>query len=211
MCDQTLSSNEKLVCSDCIANLPYARISSVSDNFLEEKLRLKIKVESASSLMIYDKRDNNHKLIYLLKYHNRYDIGVTLGEMGAAEMIDSGRFNDIDIIIPVPLHKKRLKERGYNQSMAIAEGISGCMKIPVVDDVVFRHVNNESQTHKDNEQRWSNSDNIFTVNDNPSLNGKHILLVDDVITSGATITGCAKKIMEKYDVKISVFSLATVL
>ncbi len=192
-------------------NLPYARISSVCDNFLEEKLRLKIKVESATSLMIYDKRDNNHKLIYLLKYHNRYDIGVTLGEMGASEMIDSGRFNGIDMIIPIPLHKKRLKKRGYNQSMAIAEGLSKCMKIPIINNAVFRHVNNESQTHKDNNQRWSNSDNIFTVKDNLHLNGKHILLVDDVITSGATITGCAKEIMRKYDVKISVFSLATVL
>lgn len=131
-----------------------------------------------------------------------------MGRYMANDLLVSGFFNEIDIIVPVPLHKKREKERGYNQSEWIASGISKITGIPVNTNSIKRVEANSTQTRKSVWDRWENVQNLFAVVSSSELQGKHILLVDDVLTTGATIVSCASKIMEVRGVRISVLTLA---
>ncbi len=163
----------------------------------------------ATSFFSYQKHTNYAHLIHKLKYQHRDDIGTLLGEMCGVELLKSGFLSDVDALVPIPLHPKRERKRGYNQSEIIAMGISHVTGIPVVNSAVVRSVNTKTQTRKSKSERAKNVSGIFSVVDKAALAQKHIVIIDDVITTGATCISCAETILQESDVKgISFVSIA---
>ena len=158
--------------------------------------------------MYYRKGSPYNALMHRLKYKNAPEVGTRLAEMAAKELLDSGFFNGITRIIPLPLSKKKQRQRGYNQSEYIAQGLSAVTGIPIDASLVKRDISNETQTHKNRDERWENVKDIFSANSNATLDGEHVLLVDDILTTGATLCSCANTLKTQCDCKISIFTLA---
>ena len=208
VCEDALSIGEACLCLKCLLNMPKTNYHLVADNELEKRFWGKFPIERASAYFHYVKGSDFDKILFELKYHGQKEVGEYMGRYMANDLLVSGFFNEIDIIVPVPLHKKREKERGYNQSEWIASGISKITGIPVNTNSIKRVEANSTQTRKSVWDRWENVQNLFAVVSSSELQGKHILLVDDVLTTGATIVSCASKIMEVRGVRISVLTLA---
>ena len=208
VCEDALSIGEECLCLKCLLNMPKTNYHLVADNELEKRFWGKFPIERASAYFHYVKGSDFDKILFELKYHGQKEVGEYMGRYMANDLLVSGFFNEIDIIVPVPLHKKREKERGYNQSEWIASGISKITGIPVNTNSIKRVEANSTQTRKSVWDRWENVQNLFAVVSSSELQGKHILLVDDVLTTGATIVSCASKIMEVRGVRISVLTLA---
>lgn len=163
----------------------------------------------ATAFFNYQKHTNFAHLVHKLKYQGRDDIGILLGEMFGVELRNSGFLSDIDAIVPIPLHPKRQRKRGYNQSQIIAQGITNVTHIDILDTAVIRTVYTNTQTKKNKNERAKNVKGIFEVADASLLDGKHILILDDVITTGATCISCAETILKNSNVKaISFASIA---
>lgn len=163
----------------------------------------------ATSFFSYQKHTNYAHLIHKLKYQHCDDIGTLLGEMCGVELQKSGFLSDVDALVPIPLHPRRERRRGYNQSEIIAQGISRVTGIPVLSDAVIRSIHTKTQTKKNKTERAKNVSGIFSVVDAAVLEGKHIVIVDDVITTGATCISCAETILQNAHTKgISFVSIA---
>lgn len=147
-------------------------------------------------------------LVHKLKYDGKKEIGIYLGKLLGNQLMESDLFRDADLLIPVPLHPAKLKKRGYNQSEIIASGMATVMKAELKADVLFRTIHTSSQTRKSRYERWENVKNIFEVRNRESLENKHIILIDDVITTGSTLIACAENLVNISGVKLSVSSLA---
>jgi len=207
-CKGGLLSGEALICIDCIFDLPYTNIANQENNLVEERLAGKVSFNAATALCYFRKASVSQALIHALKYKKNTEVGLYLGEMLGNTLLRSTRFNDIDYVVPVPLHPQKLKARGYNQSKFIAEGVYKANQAePIYDNLVrLKHTN--TQTTKSIYDRWQNVSKIFGVNNKDEFEGKHILIVDDVITSGSTLEGCVTAFDVVKGVKISVAVLA---
>ena len=149
-------------------------------------------------------------LLHWLKYKNQEQIGTFLGEWCGANLSNDPNLKHIDVVIPVPLHPKKLKKRGYNQVARFAQEIAKNLQVAYRDDVLLETINTKTQTKKDRQLRWESSKKAFQVNTTSPFNYKHVLLVDDVITTGATIESCAHVLMQDKDIEVSVLSMAVV-
>ncbi|MDD2799458.1 MAG: ComF family protein [Bacteroidales bacterium] len=208
LCGKSLIESEDIICLHCLYRLPRTNFHNDRENRVEKRFFGKIAVEQASSLFYFNKGSDFRHLIHLLKYKDRQDVGETLGRYAARELLQQGAFSDIDCIIPIPLHKKKERKRGYNQAECIAKGMSEVLKKPVELNGVHRVKANNTQTRKSVLQRWQNVQEIFELKDATLLQGKHILLIDDVLTTGATMEACAVVLLQVDGVKISLFTLA---
>lgn len=197
VCGESLRYSEKIICTNCLSDIPRVYIHNKEHNPLEDLLWGQIPYAKATSFFNYTKKNPYAVLLHNLKYKNQQNIGIFLGEMFAVELQNSGFLEGVDVIIPVPLHKKRQHKRGYNQSAAIAKGISNISKIEVLENIVIRKINTKTQTTKSKEERKRNVANIFEVTNQEVLKDKHVLLLDDVITTGATCISCAESILEQ--------------
>ena len=207
-CGQRLAIGEEVICGMCSYDLPRTYYwLKPKDNELAQLFWIQIPVERAAALFFYKAHTLTSRIIYKLKYFDRPDVGVKMGRMAASEFILNGFFDDIDCIIPVPLTRARQKERGYNQSEMIARGVSNITGIPIVTDIVQRTTFSESQTQKDRWERMDNVGDVFVCAKDIPERYHHILIVDDVITTGATIIGCASALVKVGVTKISVMSL----
>ncbi len=148
------------------------------------------------------------RLVHRLKYKGKKEIGITLGKLLGRQLSESPFFRDADLLIPVPLHPAKQKKRGYNQSEVIASGMETAMKADLKADLLFRKVHTATQTRKSRYERWENVKDIFGLREAETLKDKHIILVDDVITTGATLEACAETLLEISGIRISVASLA---
>jgi ComF family protein len=166
-----------------------------------------IPIERATALFYYEAHAETANILYELKYKNHPEIGETMGRMMARELQRADFFDGIDGIVPVPLAKKRERQRGYNQSMEIAKGVSEITSLPIYNKVVKRNTFSGSQTSKGRWERNENVENVFELIDGDSIRGKHLLIIDDVVTTGATIIACAKEIGKAEGVCFSVLSL----
>lgn len=177
------------------------------DNEMARLFWARITVERCAALFFYQPHSSVSRLIYNIKYRNQPEVARFLGRLAAEEMMSSGFFEAIDLILPVPLAKKRQRERGYNQSEEIAKGIADVTGIPLRNNIISRIRNTESQTTK---HRWQRNDNVeaaFQLNDIDAVRGRHILIIDDIVTTGSTICACGKELMKAGDVRISILSL----
>lgn len=193
----------------CMASLPRTGLLNTPENEMERRFWGIFPVERASALYYYARGGNVSNILYGMKYHGRRKLCLQMGRIIAAELIGTGFFDGIDCIMPVPLHKKRLRERGYNQSELLAAGISEITGIDVETGSLIRIHNNATQTHKSSFERWENVSGLFEKTSKADMwIGKHILLVDDVLTTGATISACIDALKVIPDIKISVVTLA---
>ena len=206
VCGETLSRQERDICLNCLYTLP--KIEPHHKKEIEQIFWGKIDIERAASFMYYRKGSPYNALMHKLKYKDAPEVGTRLAEMAAKELMDCGFFNGITRIVPLPLSKKKLRKRGYNQSEYIAMGLSDITGISVDNSLVKRDIANETQTHKNRDARWENVKDIFSVNGNFSLEDEHVLLVDDILTTGATICSCAATLQKECGCKISIFTLA---
>ena len=207
-CRKNLHQNETLICLDCLFHLPKTNFHNDSNNAVCQLFWGRAEVEMATAFLFFTKSGRVQHLIHQLKYSKKPGIGVYLGKLFGKDLLKSPNFQQIDVIIPVPLHPKRTKVRGYNQSEKISDGLSQTMKIPVDTTSFVRRTNTETQTRKNRFSRWENVKEVFSVEDENALKNKHILLVDDVITTGATIESCIRKLTAIEGTRVSVVSLA---
>lgn len=206
VCGEVLSRQEQHMCLDCIYKFPKIEKRDLDD--IEKTFWGKCEIASATSYMYYRKGSPYNRLLHRLKYGNRPETGIYLARIAAENLIERGFFEGIDVIVPLPLSKKKQRRRGYNQCDYIAEGLSEVSGIPVIKDSVIRKKANETQTHKSRDERWKNVEGIFELTKPEIIEGKHILLVDDILTTGATLTSCAVAIQQGCNCTISIFTLA---
>ena len=210
-CGNHLMRNEKLICMECYVQIPRTSYHLEDDNPVARIFWGRCRVERAAAFSFYNRESRIRRLIHNLKYKGVQDIGPELGKMYGRVLMNSGFTKDIDLIIPVPLHPSKERIRGFNQSYLISLGISQVTGI-TVDSTSLRRVSSTStQTKKSRYERWKNVEGTFVVEDSRSVMGKHILLVDDVITTGSTMESCVNELLKTEGVKVSVAALAVSL
>jgi len=208
ICGEPLVENEKFFCFACYLKLPRTNYHLIPENQAIERLAGKVSLEKASSYFYYNKGGIAQKLIAEIKYKGNRNLGEWIGIHLAKDMISSGFFQGIDFVVPVPLHRSKEKKRGFNQAERIAQGISQTTKIPLETNNVFRKKANTSQTKKGVFDRWKNTLNLFQLRDPDLFKEKHILLIDDVLTTGSTLEAVAQSLLKSQGVKISILTLA---
>lgn len=208
ICGRRLAVSEEVMCGACNFHLPRTGFSANAfDNSMTRLFWKIIPIERAAALFFYEAQSQSSNVIYKLKYGHRPDIAEDMGRIAAAEFARDGFFDGIDAIVPVPLAKNRRRERGYNQSVEIAKGMSAVAGIPVLAEVASRDTFVKSQTTMDRWQRQANVASVFHLRNGSLIAGKHVLIVDDIVTSGATIASLAAELMYAGNVKFSVASL----
>ena len=209
-CGRVLLENEGSICLACRYNMPLTNFAKRKENPVKLLFENVLPVESAAAMYWFVGGTEWQRIIHNFKYYGRWFFAQKMGEWLGEELRDSGNFDDIDLIIPIPLHYRRRLRRGYNQSEELAMGIGRKMDIKCDFRSVRRRLYNDSQTSKSRSERWDNVEQIFEVRTAEKLRGRHILLVDDVLTTGATMTSCASTILKACDgnVRISIASLA---
>lgn len=208
-CGDALQQNEELLCLKCLVHLPETNYHLEHDNPLRQIFAGRVPVREVASLLFFKKGNIVQNILHHLKYKGTKEVGKLLGNYYGEKLILEQRFQDIDYIIPIPLHPKKKKKRGYNQSEWIARGLSQGMKKPYLNDVLIRTQFTETQTKKSRFNRWENVKEVFTVQNEGQIRGKHLLLCDDVLTTGATMEAAIQEILKVSDVTLSVVTLAT--
>ena len=208
VCDHRLAPTERSLCSVCLFHLPRTDFHlKPLDNPMAQLFWKLTNIQKAAALFYYQPHSETAQLVYRLKYNNRPDIGEDMGRVMAQEMLRSDFFNDIDVLLPVPLSRKRLRQRGYNQSEQLAIGISDITHLPLVTKALRRKDFHQSQTSLNRWQRQENVADTFHLVDDSQLQGKHILLIDDICTTGATLIACANALQDVEGIRISVLTL----
>ncbi len=207
-CDSPLHRNEKVMCTSCRHELPLGNFHNVNAKKIEKVFYGRIKIEKVTSLLIYQKDGIVQNLIHNLKYRGRQEIGKELGKWLGDEMLESTQYIGVNAVIPVPLHKKRLRERGYNQVEKFGIEIAKKLDTKYIDSVLKKKSYNNKQSKREKQARWTNTAETFEIENQSLLENKHILLVDDIITTGATIEACVRVLKSIPGIKISVASMA---
>lgn len=208
VCGHRLSIGERDICVSCTLKMPLMPYHKGAANATEQLLMAELPLVRAASYMSYYKESDYSRILYHLKYYGHPDIGFRLARDAALMLERENFFDGIDMILPVPLSRSKYRKRGYNQCDYIAGGISDVTGIPVRKDILKRRTSNSAQAKKGLFQRWNSVTNLFGVYDKTALQGRHVLVVDDVITTGATISSLIGAMSEVADVRVSVFTLA---
>lgn len=207
-CEQLISTEAGLLCLSCKHSLPYTDMETMSENAAQIRMLTRLPVKFAASLLYFIDSGQVRVMLHQLKYHNRPDIGVYLGMLLAQKFAEQDWFRSIDAIIPIPLHPVKKAKRGYNQAECIAEGIAHYSGKPVLRKAVIRTRNTSSQTDKSRKERTDNVANAFQLRCRKQIEGRHILLVDDVLTTGATLASCGKSILDTANCTLSIATVA---
>lgn len=207
-CNRNLMHFEKAVCMHCLTHLPRLQLHDERDNAVEKLFWGRIDVEAATAFLSMPRNGISHRLIHRLKYHGDQEVGERLGALFAHELLESERMKGIDVIVPVPLHPKKMHVRGYNQCDCIARGMAETLGAEISLNNLTRTHFSATQTRRGRISRWSNVKDIFWVREPEKFENKRILLVDDVITTGATIEACATALLKINGVQLSVGALA---
>lgn len=210
-CGKSLFKKEDCICTHCLYHLPKTNFHLYGDNPVVKLFWGRTSVFSAASLFSFSKGGKVQHLIHQLKYRGKKEIGNSLGKYYGNELKQTPLFSPAETVVPVPLHIKKFKSRGYNQSEMFAQGIAESMKLQLPPRALIRTTASETQTKKSRFARWKNVEEIFKVTSPEILKGKHVLLVDDVVTTGATLEACANKILEVPGTKVSIATIASTL
>ncbi len=207
-CQSRLLRNEQFLCTFCLNDLPVILYNDTTKKMLQNIFYGKVPIEDVYSFLYFTKFGITQKLIHQLKYKKEQNIGVFLGRRMCYDIERLKLFEDVNLVLPVPLHKKKLKERGYNQVDKFGELLSAYLQVPYETDVLQRVSINETQTLKQRFERFSNTDSKFLISDFECFENKHVLLIDDVITTGATLVSCCEELLKVKNIKISVCTMA---
>lgn len=207
-CGSDKINEKEWICYQCMSQLPFTNFAEIRDNKTERIFQGRLAVETAMSLLYFSKYSIVQNLMHQLKYNGQKQLGIFLGSLMGAAIQNSGEFQSIQALIPLPLFPKKEKLRGYNQSELLCKGISEVTGIEIITRNVSRNIHTSTQTRKHRRERWENVEGVFEIAHPAALENKHILLVDDVITTGATIESCGASILEIPGTRISIASLA---
>lgn len=207
-CEMALKSNEEILCTGCLHALPLAQTHPDKPNVVEKIFFGRISIENAASLLQFEKKGMVQKLIHDLKYRGHEEIGRYFGKWLGHELKDLPDWQRIDMVVPVPLHKQKLRKRGYNQVSGFGQEIAKAFDTPYREDVLLKITATKTQTVKKRFARWGNIDETIVIENQEALQGRHILIVDDLVTTGATLEACALKLLRVPGVKISLATMA---
>jgi ComF family protein len=207
-CGSDLLAKDELVCIKCLRILPHTGFENIKDNSVERIFTGRVPIKDATAEFYFSKTQLIQQLIHQLKYKGNKEIGFYLGAIMGKKILQSNYFKNMDYLIPLPLYPDKEFKRGYNQAEIICNGMASVLKIPVHTKNVIRKRFTETQTKKRRTERWENVEGSFTIEHPSILNGKNILLVDDVLTTGATMEACAQVLSSVPGITISIATLA---
>ena len=207
-CNEQLLQNEKIICVFCRHDLPLTNFNSYTNNKVFTIFYGRITIEKAYSLLLFRKEGITKNLIHNLKYKGNETVGIFFGNWLGEILYKNKEFSSVDFIIPVPIHSKKKKIRGYNQVTKFGECLSTHLNIPFVEDILIRQSTTKTQTLKSRFDRFKNLETKFLLTDTTAFKGKHILIIDDVITTGATLEACALALLKTSDLRISILTMA---
>jgi len=207
-CGSDIVEENNLLCLRCIKELPRTGFAPFANNPVEKYFWGRLPLAAAHSEFYFSKEFLIQHLIHELKYKGNTEIGSYLGELMGRSLLTSSRFNSIDALIPLPLYADKERKRGYNQATVICNGMSSVMNVPVLNNHVIRRHATETQTRKHRTERWENVKESFMITNNDALRNKHLLLVDDVVTTGATLEACGHVLLQAQPLKLSIATLA---
>lgn len=209
-CGEVLVRGEKQVCVNCLCDMATTAFSAMDDNPVERRLAGVPRLHHATAVYLFRKKGTVRNVVHAMKYHGNTELCLMMGRQMGLELLSSGRFDDVDVLVPVPLHWLRRLWRGYNQSELLCRGIGEVLKVPVCTDAVRRHRYTRQQSLQQGQQRSDNVADAFSLRNAKRVAGKHVLLVDDVITTGATLASCANTIatVEGVHISVAAFSMA---
>jgi ComF family protein len=207
-CSKVLINNEKTICISCRHNIPLTNNLYQSENECFKKFYGRIPLAFASAMLFYHKKGITQQLIHQLKYRNHQEVGTLLGEWYVTDLAKNETLQTIDYIIPVPLHKKRLKERGYNQVDTFCKAIAKGLQKPFETNLLIRSEYARSQSKMNLVNRNAVSEKTFQTRSSAQHQGKHFLLIDDVLTTGATLEACGKEILKIPNATLSIITIA---
>jgi ComF family protein len=208
LCKQLLLDSEKHICLSCLCNLPYADSHRQAGNLAAGLFAGKVAIQSSFSFLFYSKGNEAQRLTYAFKYYGNKHLAYQLGRQAALFLQTREPYASLDYLIPVPLHRTKERRRGYNQSEWIGRGVASVLAIPVHTKALVRHIPTETQTNKSPEERWANVRHAFSLEQTDDLAGRDILLVDDIVTSGATLRACAETLLAIPGIRIHTLTLA---
>jgi len=208
-CGDRLTTTERYLCANCSRHLPRTFYElTPSSNAMTDCFMHLLSLEKCVALLYHHPSNESAQMVYAMKYSRQRKIGIWLGELLAKEIKDAGFFDGIDVIVPIPLTRSREEERGYNQSLLLAEGITHHVAIPIANDAVERVTFRGSQTQKDRWERNQNVHESFKLKNPNLLKGKNVLIIDDVVTTGATVIACGNEILKAAPRSISLLALS---
>ncbi len=208
-CGDALQHHEEHLCTHCLLHLPETNFHKEHDNPLKLIFAGRVNVEEVAAYLLYKKGNTVQQILHNLKYKGKKELGAFLGFQYGQLLVAEPRFQTIDYIIPIPLHPKKQRKRGYNQSEWIAKGLSQGMGIPYLTDVLVRTHFTETQTRKSRFNRWENVKEVFQIQNEEKVRGKHLLICDDVLTTGATTEAAIAQLLQIEEVTVSVITLAS--
>lgn len=208
LCSNQLVENENVLCTFCRHDLALTNFKSFTNNKVTQSFYGKLPIEKGYALLFYRKEGSTQHLIHQLKYYGKQEIGTFFGDWLGSLLATSKEFNSIDFLIPVPLHKKRLKKRGYNQVTTFGKRLSYHLQKPFLENYLTRVSSTKTQTFKARFERFTNVNTKFSIRKKEKFVNKHIVLIDDVITTGATLEACANEFLTISGCKISVLTIA---
>ena len=208
VCGTPLVGDEHDICTRCLLELPEAYTATGSDSMLERRLRGRVPIRKASALLYYKQGTGAQTILHQIKYYGNERLAITMGRQMGITLMNSGLFDDVDIIVPVPLHRSKERKRGYNQSLLLCQGIAQRFPRPISTGNLVRIKKTDTQTKKNREERLDNMRGVFAVTNPEAFIGKHILLVDDVITTGATTEACYEAMKHIEGISFSIATLA---
>jgi len=207
-CGRNLYRNEKIICTHCLYHLPYTNFHRDPQNKMARQLWGRFPFEQAIAFVYFRKGNRVQNLMHQLKYNNRPEVGIRMGELYAWQLMRSDGWKKAELIIPIPLHPLKRKKRGYNQSEQISRGMSSVLNLPLSTQNLVRIENTETQTRKSRYARYENLKDAFMIKDASELVQKHIILVDDVMTTGATVEACSIELLKIEGLKVSICTIA---
>ncbi len=207
-CDTGLMRFEESLCLGCMRDLPRTRFHGDPNNRVEQLFWGKVQLESSTALLHFSRSGKVQRMLHRLKYRSDRTVGHVLGRLMAKELMECPRFSGVDSFMPVPLHPRKQRMRGYNQSQILVDGMREVWPLPCVGSGLMRVVRTPSQTRKGRWDRWTNVKEAFQMTDPDRLKDRHLLLVDDVVTTGATLEGCVKALSDVPGLRISLCTVA---
>lgn len=208
-CGSDLLSEESQLCLRCLYAMPETNFEKLEGNPVEKMFWGRLSLVQATAQFYFTKESLMQRLMHQLKYRGNRELGLQLGRLMGIALKDSGRFEDIDTLIPLPLFPSKEKRRGFNQATILCNGMAEILSVPVLNNIIIRPQHTESQTKKGRVDRWKNIEGKFELVNNAGIQNKHLLLVDDVVTTGATLESCGNELLKAENVRLSIATLCT--
>jgi ComF family protein len=207
-CDSPLLKAEKVICTSCLHKIPTTNYHHDNENATKKVFEARLSVENATSLLYFKKKGIVQNLIHNLKYKKQEEVGIFLGNWLGEELAFHPGFRKVNCVIPVPLHRRKLKQRGFNQVTEFGKEIAKILEAEFVEDVLVKKSTSRTQTLKKRLGRWGSIDESFMIENPEKLESQHILLVDDLVTTGATLEACGNKLLKIKNTKLSIATMA---